>query len=480
MRIPLGFAGSAAFVLGVALGSTGIAATAIVLLAGLIIIAWIWIEDLKVLVFGGVFLVLVVLGFLRVAGTDQYPTPPTALDSATEFSGRVLDVPRRYPTATYTRIELEQPASTRVFATLSPYPDVEQGDQLTLRGTFVPNSETSFRGFSARRDTSGLLNSERHTKQGNDASTLQGWRAAIAGEVGTQLRTRIPEPAGAFSTGVLLGDDGAMTEATRHSFRVGGLTHMTAVSGVHVGIIAAAILLLSRLGIVSRWWTLTLSVPLIWSFAYIVGMRPSVVRASIMLTLLVIASLLGRPRDTLNAVGLAAVVMLVVEPSFRHDIAFQLSVAATTGIALGILLLGRRSHWHLVWVVPVSAQLATEPLILYHFGYYSIVSPFANILAAPLLAMTMALGLLTVVLSLVSGLLADAMALATWVPAYAVVLIADYAASIPYLSEDVPQLSLTVVWVTYAILAALVAALFLVLDHSMNDGEGDFSALYRI
>ena len=225
---------------------------------------------------------------------------------------------------------------------------------------------------------------------------------------------------------------------------------------------------------------LGLSIPVIWTFAYLVGMRPSVVRASLMLTLLIVAQLLGRPRDTLNAVGLASAAMLLVDPSFRHDAGFQLSVAATTGIAFGVLLVGTRSHWHLIWVVPVSAQMATEPLILYHFGYYSLVSPFANILAAPFLAVTMAMSILTVVSSFLSGILADALAIATWLPASAVVMIADYAAGVPYLSNDVQPLGLTGVWAAYACLAGFVAILFVFVGDQTTAEDSDFSLLYRV
>jgi competence protein ComEC len=480
MRLPAGFLGAATFVAGVGFQISGLIVPMVVVAVGAVVIAWIWTEERRVAVVGLILVALMVLGGLRAAGTPTFPQAPDGLHLASEFNATVIDVPNRYPTATHVRLKVDDPATTRAWGQLPSFPDVAQGDRLRITGRFIPNDQTSFRGFSAQRDTSGLLVVDRHTVTGNEASSIQRSRTTIAGEIRSRLAERIPEPAGAFATGVILGDDGAMTEATRHSFRVGGLTHMTAVSGVHVGIIAAAILLFSSLGIVSRWWTLGLSVPLVWSFAYLVGMRPSVVRASLMLTLLIIANLLGRPRDTLNAVGLAAALMLAVDPTFAFDIGFQLSVAATTGIAIGIPLVSNRSHWHLVWVVPLSAQVVTEPLILYHFGYYSLVSPLANILAAPFLAMTMALGLLTLFASLMSGFLADVLALATWVPATAVVTIANFAAQIPVLSDDVRPLSSEAVWVVYAVMIAIAIVSLEFAGESGRDGEGEYSVLYRV
>jgi competence protein ComEC len=480
MRVPLGFLGAGAFVLGVALYSTSFLVPAIALISGIGLCIAIWQWDWRPLAFLVAILILVGLGFLRVSGGESFPEAPDELTTAGEFSARILDVPRRYPTSAHTRLDILEPLESRVWGSLPPYPDLRQGDLITIQGRFTPNEATPFRGFAAQRDTTGVLSADTVSVTGNEATTAQRWRAEFGEHAGGSLRQRIPEPAGAFATGVLLGDDGAMTESTRDAFRVGGLTHMTAVSGVHVGIVAAGLLLISNLGLVNKWIMLVVSVPVVWSFAYLVGMRPSVVRASLMLTLLVIALLLGRPRDTLNAVGLAAAAMLLWDPSFRHDVGFQLSVAATCGIAIGILLTGSRSHWHLVWVIPLAAQLATEPLILYHFGYYSLVSPLANILATPFLAFTMTLGLPTIGAGFVSSWLADLLAMATWLPAMAVVTIADYAAEVPYLSDDVAPLSLAGVWSVYAILIGLIVIAFICIEPEAEDHHPEFGAVYRV
>ncbi|MEX2425424.1 MAG: ComEC/Rec2 family competence protein [Thermomicrobiaceae bacterium] len=480
MILPIGFVVSAAFVLGVALDGSGLFMPVFVFLAGCATLVFLWTEKRSVLVVSILCLVVMVAGSLRVHGQSSYPDADSALVYATSFTGKLLDVPQNYPSTTQGRLELEEPVKSRVWAQIPPYPQVKQGDLIGVQGRFVPNDQTAFRGASAQRDTVGVLHGDEVWLRGSQASALQRSRETVNREVRERLQTRIPEPAGAFATGVMLGDDGAMTEATRETFRVGGLTHMTAVSGVHVGVIAGVLLLLSRLGLVSRWWMLGLSIPLIWMFAYLVGMRPSVVRASLMLTLLVAAHFLGRPRDTLNAVGIAAAAMILIDPSFRNDIGFQLSVAATTGIALGVLLIGTQSHWHLVWVVPLAAQLATEPLILYHFGYYSLVSPFANILAAPFLAITMAMSILTVVASFASATLADALAFGTWVPAYAVVMIADASAGIPYLSGELRSISLASIWSAYAILLGSVAILFVYFPTEARGAEGDIELVHRV
>ncbi|TVR68723.1 MAG: ComEC family competence protein [Sphaerobacteraceae bacterium] len=480
MRLPLGFLGAGAFVAGIALQSTPYFLPILTLAVGAGLVAAISEWNWRPLALTGALILLALVGVLRAGGHDSYPQGPPQLSETETFSGIVIDVPRVYPTRSFSRVDITEPAESRVWVEFPAYPAIEQGDLVDVHGVFTPNEQTSYRGFAAQRDTTGVLTVERVSIGENQATGAQRLRSDIAGSMSRTLRERIPDPAGAFATGVVLGDDGAMTEATRDSFRVGGLTHMTAVSGVHVGIVAAGLMLVSNLGLVNKWVMLAVSLPVVWSFAYLVGMRPSVVRASIMLTLLVIAHFLGRPRDTLNAVGLAAASMLAWDPAFRHDIGFQLSVAATCGIAIGVLLIGGRSHWHLLWVVPTSAQLATEPLVLYHFGYYSLVSPFANILATPFLAFAMALSLLTILAGMVSSGLADILALAAWVPAMAVVVIADFVSQIPYLSDDVSPLSRAGVWSAYAILGGLVTIAFLLIEPAPEDQHPDYSVVYRV
>jgi competence protein ComEC len=477
---PLGFVSASSFILGVAVFGTDYAWPVLIILSGIFVVASVLLEDYRWLLICGLAVLSLGVGMIRVSGEGSYSPAPRELTGARQFSGLVATVPRSYPQVTYATIDLDQPSSAQAWAELPPYPRVRQGDRVTVRGNFRSFETTPYRGFAAQRETQGVLYADQITVIGNEATAPQRFRNYVADQVRDRVQHRVPEPAGAFTVGMLLGDDGAMTEATRHNFRVGGMTHMTAVSGLHVGIIAGAILLLGRMGLIHRWWLLGASLPLIWTFAYVVGMRPSVVRASLMFTLLILALFLGRPRDTINAVGIASALMILVDPAIRLDIGFQLSVAATAGIALGVLLIGDRSPWHAVWVVPLSAEIAVEPLILHHFGYYSLVSPVANIAAAPFVALAMALGILTVVVSLLNEFLADVVGVAAWVPSRAVVLIADTAAQIPFLSGEIEPLGLTGVLVAYIIICGVLAVLYVLIHPAFGDREGDVGTLYRI
>lgn len=478
--LPVGFLLSVAFMAGVVLAGTDRLTPVYVFIAATIAVLVVLTGRRYVAVVGALFLVAMMLGSLRGSNEPALATADPELSRASRFTGKVLDVPRNYPSATFSRLEITEPAPATVWGELPPYPRVVQGDILTIQGGFRGFDERAFGGLAAQRGVQGVLYAERVDREDNRATFSQQLRNDVSGEVTRRLRSRVPEPAGAFATGIVLGDDGAMTEATRDAFRVGGLTHMTAVSGIHVGIVAGALLLLSRMGLIHRWWLMAASFPAIWTFAYLVGMRPSVVRASLMLTLFLLAQFLGRPRDTLNAVGIASALMVLIDPGVRYDIGYQLSVAATTGIALGVLVLGNRSRWHVVWVVPLAAEVATTPLILYHFGYYSLASPLANIVATPFLAVAMVMSILTVLVSFGSGMLADALALGAWVPSIAVVTIADIASTLPGMTGDIEPLSTNGVWAAYTLLGALTAILFVVLRPVSSATEGDLDMAYRV
>jgi competence protein ComEC len=479
---PVALVAAASFVLGVLLHETNLGLPFLLLSLAALPALLLLQVDRAWRVAAVVFLLGLAIGLAR-AGSAAGESPEATADfSSRWFQGRVLDVPRHYPAASLTRLELTEPASIVVWASLPTVPRVEQGDLVRGVGTFRSHSPdgSGARGFAASRGSVGELRATSLFVTGHQRNVAQQLRLTVTDRVRASIRRHVPEPAGAFSVGVLLGDDGAMTEATRDAFRVGGLTHLTAVSGLHTGLVAGLFLFANRLGLVHRWYLLAVTLAGVWSFAYLVGMRPSVTRASLMLTIFVLAQLLGRPRDTLSALALATAAIILVQPGMRFDIGFQLSVAATLGIALALPFTQDRSPWHLLWVIPLAAEIAVEPLILYHFGYYSLVSPFANVLAAPFVAAAMLTGAVTVLASLASYTFGEVAGLLAWGPARAVVAIADGAAAVPFLSGEVEPLSWAGVLIAYVILAGFYATLYLFLRPAPVDADSDLAVVYRV
>ncbi|HWM64417.1 MAG TPA: ComEC/Rec2 family competence protein [Solirubrobacterales bacterium] len=217
-----------------------------------------------------------------------------------------------------------------------------------------------------------------------------------------------------LARGFVLGQDDGIDRETVEDFRRAGLSHLLAVSGQNVALLALlAMPLLAAFG-------LPLRARLVWVLGLIVvyvpltGAGPSIQRAAVMGALSLLATLGGRRTPRLYALLVAAIATLAVEPRIGADVGWQLSFAAV----LGILLLGSylrgaivarigSGGWRLTLAegaaMTIAATLATAPLIAFHFGEVSTTTLFANLLALPAVAPAMWLGMLAAIGGQVPG-----------------------------------------------------------------------------
>jgi len=241
-----------------------------------------------------------------------------------------------------------------------------------------------------------------------------GHREQIRARAERALDGGMPTREAALARGFVLGEDQRIDPATVEDFRRAGLSHLLAVSGQNVALLALlAMPLLALLG-------MPLRARLLWIVAAIVvyvplaGGGPSIVRAGVMGALTLLATFAGRRASRLYGLAIAAIVTLAIDPRIGADIGWQLSFAAV----LGILAIARPLRRTIVSrlgsgglrgavaegaAVTVAATLATAPLIVFHFGELSTVSLFANLLALPAVAPAMWLGMLTSIGAQVPG-----------------------------------------------------------------------------
>jgi competence protein ComEC len=214
----------------------------------------------------------------------------------------------------------------------------------------------------------------------------------------------MPPREAALARGFVLGDDEEIDAATKEDFRRSGLSHLLAVSGQNVTLLALlAMPLLGALGIPLRerlLWVLAL----ILVYIPVAGAGPSIQRAGVMGALGVLATLAGRRGSRLYALGVAAAVTLAIDPGVAAEIGWQLSFAAVLGILLlasplqsGISARLGNGPWRRALAdglaMTVAATLATAPLIAFHFETLSTTTLAANVLALPAVAPAMWLGM---------------------------------------------------------------------------------------
>ena len=238
---------------------------------------------------------------------------------------------------------------------------------------------------------------------------LTKYRQALAETIQNQL----PELEGQLLSGMLLGEDQRIPMEERQRFSQAGVAHLLALSGLHLSILTALLeMALSWLALSIRTRRF-LTIGVIWGFTALAAFPVSLVRASVMLTLAISAGILGRDPDPLNALGLAAILVLAGNPGAALSLSLQLSYLATMSILLfqepftdwlelrfsADPYAFREKHPKAhrfcgLLCLSVSASLLTLPLICWRFGYLSLVSPIVNLMIYPLEPLALGSGLL--------------------------------------------------------------------------------------
>ena len=237
------------------------------------------------------------------------------------------------------------------------------------------------------------------------------WREAIS----QRLELLFDGENRAFVKALLLGDRTEISYEMGTAFKLSGISHIVAVSGLHVSILFALVYLLCGR---KRVPVFLLGFPVLLIFAAITGFTPSVTRACIMQMLVLLAMLTEREYDPPTALGFAALTMLVVNPMVISSISFQLSVGCMVGIFLfsepirhwleerlkvkkGKSLTSKFKRWLITSVsISISASTVTTPLIACHFGAVSLVSILTNFLVVWLISYIFYAIMLTCILSL--------------------------------------------------------------------------------
>jgi competence protein ComEC len=209
----------------------------------------------------------------------------------------------------------------------------------------------------------------------------------------------IPQPYGTLASGLLFGGSGGLSKDIQNDFSRTGMTHIVAVSGYNVTIIAEYLILL---GIILGLWrkqAIWFALAGIILFVVMIGLPASAVRAGVMGGVLLWAMKNGRLANAENAIIFAGAIMLAINPLLlRWDVGFQLSFLATLGIVASSSFWEKsfiKRHQALgiseIIALSLSAQIFVLPIIAYNFHTASSVSLLANVLILPIIPISMLL-----------------------------------------------------------------------------------------
>lgn len=436
-------------------------------------LAWYFIGALAVIVLsasvkliaGKVWKVAVVLIFSLLVGgvsthfyleTQLTPKLDKLVQEAKQIEGMVIYDPELRPDSQHLILEVQD---GRVLAIIPKDAVVAYQDRVSFRGKL--EKPTSFSGEHGRVfDYEGYLQAKGvdyvlfYPELVSVASTSQNpdifsGLYALKHIFKRQLEAVLHEPHSALATALLLGERRALSEERLDEFRSTGIIHIVVLSGLSVMFVVAFFQYVLGLILPVTPRLITAMVGVV-AFACMVGLTPSITRASIMACMYLIAQLTNRMYLALRGLLLAAVGMVALNPYILvYDVGFQLSFLATLGLILvapyleqSLIAVPDRIPIRTYLVATLATQIAVLPWLLYQVGELSLVAPLINVLVVPMVPIAMLLAFLTGIVSLVLPSVVNLVAYPTYLALNYILSVSDWFGSWAYASVWVPAFSL--------------------------------------
>ncbi len=299
---------------------------------------------------------------------------------------------------------------------------VELGDQIEITGTLIPISEPrnptqfNYKTFLESRNIYTQIRADSLILIRPDSSFFS-W-ISIRKKALKLVDQNFDSVTAPIAKALLLGYKNELEGNTKQAFARAGLSHIMAVSGLHVGLVIAPFWLL-----IPYFWSrkngtkvgFTLLIVVLFFYAGLTGFSVSVLRASLMAVLLTYGKLFSKSSDSINLMGVAAFTILLIDSNQLFEIGFQLSFCAALIILLVLPVIQNaipywiRIKWYgtpiMVIIISLVVQFGLYPLQAFYFGEVSLISPIANALFVPFLGIIVPLSLLALIVSSVTPIL---------------------------------------------------------------------------
>ncbi|MGB9847926.1 MAG: ComEC/Rec2 family competence protein [Minisyncoccia bacterium] len=339
----------------------------------------------------------------------------------------------------------------------------QYGDKIIFSGKFEePASFSNFdyKSYLAKSNIYSVVNYPQIKVIGSHQGFwLNNFLYGIKNCFQKQINNVFPEPEKSFLNGLLLGEKKTLDKNLEVALQKTGTIHLIALSGFNITIITNAVYsFLIFLGIArpKAFWLVIIFILL---FVILTGASPSIVRAGIMGGILVLSYKIGKPYQIKNALFFAAFLMLLLNPKIlRFDMGFQLSFAATLGLIYLSPFFNRLFqvekpsflNWREVIATTFSAQSAVLPLLIFRFGYISLISPIANVLIISLIPYTMLLGFIAIILSYLNLWLGIVFGFFPYLLLHFEVLLIKMFGSLPFATLNFGRFSEIIFWLVVA------------------------------
>ena len=368
------------------------------------------------------------------------------------------------------------------------------GNIVEITGTYEePNTARNYKGFDYRqylksRNIYGTIDCEKYeiiaTNKINVASNIVNY---VQNNIKENMFNILDEEQSALCVGILIGDREKISDITEDNFKKSNLTHMLAVSGSHITyIIVALTTILSK---TNRKFSLIITIFFLLFFTVLTGFTASVLRASIMGIITLLASILHRKSDTINNLGISSIIILIYNPYLLVDAGFLLSYAGTIGIILfykkisnGISIIVNKINPNLLnkeqnnnskiffvksiiekiilyvissLSVTLSANIVIIPIMAYMFSTISFTFWISNILAGPVMEVVTIFGFIVYFISIIFPILAQFLGIALNLLLTVLLKIAEISSKIPGASIYIKTPSIYMCVIYYLIIYIL-------------------------
>ena len=368
------------------------------------------------------------------------------------------------------------------------------GNIVEITGTYEePNTARNYKGFDYRqylksRNIYGTIDCEKYeiiaTNKINVASNIVNY---VQNNIKENMFNILDEEQSALCVGILIGDREKISDITEDNFKKSNLTHMLAVSGSHITyIIVALTTILSK---TNRKFSLIITIFFLLFFTVLTGFTASVLRASIMGIITLLASILHRKSDTINNLGISSIIILIYNPYLLVDAGFLLSYAGTIGIILfskkisnGISIIVNKINPNLLNIeqnnnskiffvksiiekiilyvisslsLTLSANIVIIPIMAYMFSTISFTFWISNILAGPVMEVVTIFGFIVYFISIIFPILAQFLGIALNLLLTVLLKIAEISSKIPGASIYIKTPSIYMCVIYYLIIYIL-------------------------
>ena len=417
-------------------------------------------------------LVCFAVGLLRIhIVSQQFGHSPltSSVGEKVELVGEVIKEPDVREKATHLYVQVE---SDTVLVTTDRYASVSYGDEVRVAGTLKkPESFASELGrefnypayLLARGVEYQMSFAAVEVSSSGHGNLLISYLLNIKHSLTRSIESVLNEPQAGLSEGLLLGVKQALGEELEAAFRTSGIVHIVVLSGYNIMIVVTFVMFALAF-ILPRRPRLLVGFGIVVCFALLVGLSATVVRASLMAGLLLIAQFLGRTYDLARALLFAGAVMVFINPYILlYDLGFQFSFMAT----LGLILIAPKFETFIsdgfsklsvkeFLVATLATQVAVLPLLLYHIGEVSLVAVVVNVLVLPIVPLAMLATFLSGVIGIVSTTLALPLAFFAHLILSYIIHVALFFSTLPFASVVVPPFPVYGMFILYALIGLLV------------------------